>query len=79
MSWAVISLAVIIVGMLVFAYADYDAKNYSKLNKANKFRITLFKAYGMNPLLIYILAVAPDRGTERGCSVGSGNTGLPDL
>ncbi|MCK4953632.1 hypothetical protein KAS14_07600 [Candidatus Bathyarchaeota archaeon] len=60
MSWAVISLAVIIVGMLVFAYADYDAKNYSKLNKANKFRITLFKAYGMNPLLIYILAAAPD-------------------
>jgi hypothetical protein len=59
MSWAVISLAVITVILLIFIYTDYCTESYPNLNPANKFRMTLFKAYGMNPLLIYALAVAP--------------------
>jgi hypothetical protein len=59
MSWAVISLAAIIVGLFVFTYSDYETENYPNLNPVNRFRITLFKAYGVNSLLIYVLAVTP--------------------
>jgi hypothetical protein len=60
MSWAVLSLSGIILGMLVFVRTDYKTEDYPNLSPANRFRITLLKAYGMNPLLIYVLAAAPD-------------------
>ena len=64
MSWAVISLGVLTLGMLGFAAVDYETKKYHTLHPVNKFRITLFKAYGMNPALIYALAALPDLFTE---------------
>jgi len=64
MSWAVISLAVTMFGMRVFAWADYKTEEYPNLNPVNKVRISLFKAYGMNPALIYALAALPDLFTE---------------
>jgi hypothetical protein len=60
MSWAVISIGVLQLGMLGFASVDYETREYPNLHPVNKFRITLFKAYGMNPLLVYVLAAAPD-------------------
>jgi hypothetical protein len=56
MSWAVISMAVIIAGLLAFVYTDWKDADYSKLNQANKARIVLFNAFGQNPFLIFIMA-----------------------
>ena len=64
MSWAVISLAVIMFGMRVFVWADYKTEEYPNLNLVNKVRISLFKAYGMNPALMYALATLLSLFTE---------------
>jgi hypothetical protein len=64
MSWAVISLAVIMFGMRMFVWADYKTEEYPNLNLVNKVRISLFKAYGMNPALMYALAALLSLFTE---------------
>ncbi|MFX0098580.1 MAG: acyltransferase family protein [Candidatus Hodarchaeota archaeon] len=55
MGWAVISIAVIIGGLFAFIVTDYKEADYPNLHPLNKGRITLFKAYGMNPFLLYLL------------------------
>ncbi|MBD3186785.1 hypothetical protein GF325_08170 [Candidatus Bathyarchaeota archaeon] len=55
MSWAVISLGVCIMASMVFILFDYDENEFDDLNVINKGRIILFKAYGMNPLLVYAI------------------------
>jgi hypothetical protein len=56
MSWAAISMAVIIAFLIVFVYTDWKDEYYPKLNPANKARIVLFNAFGQNPFLIFIMA-----------------------
>ncbi len=56
MSWAAISMAVIIGGLLAFVFTDWKDEDYLKLNPANRARIVLFNAFGQNPFLIFIIA-----------------------
>ncbi len=59
MSWATISLGVCILVMYLFILVDYKDEEYPSLNPVNKGRIVLFKAYGMNPFLIYAITEIP--------------------
>ena len=56
-SYATISMAIIIAGLLAFVYADWKDENYAKLNPVNRGRIILFNTYGQNPFFIYVLAI----------------------
>ncbi len=56
MSWAAISLAVCFFVGYLFIKVDYKDEEYEGLHPLNKARITLFKAYGMNPFLVYAIA-----------------------
>ena len=58
MSWATISLAVCIFVGHLFVKSDYKDEDFPKMNPFNKARIVLFKSYGMNPFLIYVIAGA---------------------
>jgi len=60
MSWATISIAVCIFISYLLLRIDYKDEDFQKMNPVNKGRIVLFKAYGMNPFLIYALVVIPD-------------------
>jgi hypothetical protein len=60
MSWATLSIAVIVGFSLIFIAIDYKDEDLPKLNPIRKGRIILFKAYGMNPFLMYCLAVIPE-------------------
>lgn len=60
MSWATLSIAVIVGFSFIFIATDYKDEDFPKLNAFRKGRIVLFKAYGMNPFLMYCLAVIPE-------------------
>jgi hypothetical protein len=64
MSWAAISMAVIIAFLIVFVYTDWKDEDYPKLNPANKGRIVLFNAFGQNPFLIFIIAMVLGEGLD---------------
>lgn len=64
MSWATISIAVCIFISYMLLRIDYKNDDFQKMNSVNKGRIVLFKAYGMNPFLIYALVVIPGVVTE---------------
>ncbi|MEX2756313.1 MAG: hypothetical protein Q6365_013005, partial [Candidatus Sigynarchaeota archaeon] len=59
MSWATISLAVCIFVSYLLIKIDYKDEDYPSLHPVNKGRIVLFKAYGMNPFLIYAMTEIP--------------------
>src|SRR5271157_86012 len=60
MSWATLSIGIVILGLLVFVKVDYKDENLAQMNPVNKTRIVILKSYGENPFLIYAMAVIPD-------------------
>jgi hypothetical protein len=55
MAWATISMAVCFFVGYAFILIDYKEEEFQQLHPINKGRIVLFKAYGMNPFLIYAI------------------------